>query len=136
MLSLAGLWLPGDGGGPVTIQFSLGNFEDGQRFTRGAVTGGGAGQPAGQTVEVGDSGQGIAQSLTTNEERTIIALLGHRSRRRLLTQLQSPAHLHHGGAGVGLNEMIRKSLGQVYVEFISVNSDHRHVIFLTKLELT
>ncbi|MBV42864.1 MAG: hypothetical protein CL834_07510 [Crocinitomicaceae bacterium] len=46
------------------------------------------------------------------------------------------ARSEHGGAGVGLNEMIRKSLGQVYVEFTNVNSSQRHVIFLTKLELT
>ena len=41
----------------------------------------------------------------------------------------------HGGAGVGLNELIRKSQGQVFVEFLNTNNDQRHVVFLTKLEL-
>ena len=50
-------------------------------------------------------------------------------------KIANQARSEHGGAGVGLNEMIRKSLGQLYVEFINVNSNQRHVIFLTKLEL-
>tara|TARA_B100000768_G_scaffold144098_1_gene136509 strand:- start:16857 stop:17420 length:564 start_codon:yes stop_codon:yes gene_type:complete len=41
----------------------------------------------------------------------------------------------HGGGGVGLNELIRKSLGQVYVEFTSYNDFERRVVFITKLEL-
>jgi hypothetical protein len=34
-----------------------------------------------------------------------------------------------------LNELIRKSQGQVFVEFLNMNNDQRHVVFLTKLEL-
>ena len=41
----------------------------------------------------------------------------------------------HGGGGVGLNEMIRKSLGQMFVEFINCNSNQKNVIFITKLAL-
>ena len=41
----------------------------------------------------------------------------------------------HGGGGVGLNEMIRKSLGQMFVEFVNSNSNRKNVIFITKLAL-
>ncbi|MDA8771608.1 DUF6272 family protein [Flavobacteriales bacterium] len=41
----------------------------------------------------------------------------------------------HGGGGVGLNEMIRKSLGQMFVEFVNSNSNQKNVIFITKLAL-
>lgn len=42
----------------------------------------------------------------------------------------------HGGGGVGLNELIRKSLGQIYVEFINcnINKDAHRVVFIIKLE--
>tara|TARA_Y100000385_G_scaffold228265_1_gene239407 strand:- start:591 stop:1160 length:570 start_codon:yes stop_codon:yes gene_type:complete len=42
----------------------------------------------------------------------------------------------HGGGGVGLNELIRKSLGQIYVEFINCNKNKNayRVVFITKLE--
>ena len=81
----------------------------------------------------------VSQEQETYIKETLETLSESDPNQLRVIQRQKIAHQarsHHGGAGVGLNEMIHKSLGQVYVEFISVNSDHRHVIFLTKLELT